>query len=132
MSKPVTESALASVWPGSGVPNSIQSRIIHGANTARATAAGTPTIATFRRPGIPAWAQTTTSQAKPRKTASFRVRAASPISSPSPSRPSARRRSSPSAAALRRIRGIRAQADRARTANGIVESGSAECSTSGR
>ena len=33
MSKPVTESAFASAWPGSGFPNSSQSRTIHGAKT---------------------------------------------------------------------------------------------------
>ena len=41
MSKPVTDRALASAWPGSGLPNSSQSRTIHGAKTASATTAGT-------------------------------------------------------------------------------------------
>ena len=30
MSKPVTENALATAWPGNGLPNAIQSRIAHG------------------------------------------------------------------------------------------------------
>ena len=42
MSKPVTRSALASAWPGSGLPKTTQSRIAHGAKTRPATTATTP------------------------------------------------------------------------------------------
>ena len=37
MSKPVTENALATAWPGNGLPNATQSRIAHGRKTSPAT-----------------------------------------------------------------------------------------------
>ena len=37
MSKPVTEKAFVMAWPGSGLPNTTQSRIAHGAKTRPAT-----------------------------------------------------------------------------------------------
>ena len=36
MSKPVTENALATAWPGNGLPNAIQSRIAQGRKTSPA------------------------------------------------------------------------------------------------
>ena len=42
MSKPVTDRALVAAWPGSGLPNTIQSRSAHGAKTTTATTPATP------------------------------------------------------------------------------------------
>ena len=50
MSKPVTLNALATAWPGSGLPKTSQSRIIHGAKTSRAIAPTATHEAQLARP----------------------------------------------------------------------------------
>ncbi len=129
MSKPVTDSALDRAWPGSGFPNTSQSRTIQGMKIARATAAGIATSASLRLRSRTGVRQTAMSQAKPRNTASLRVRAASPIRTPRAMTFGLVRRTRP---ASRRIRGISRHAARASAANGIVESGRAEWRTSGK
>ena len=47
MSNPLSDSALVAAWPGSGLPNTAQSRMAHGANTSRLT---TATIADQAQP----------------------------------------------------------------------------------
>ena len=84
MSKPVTDRALVRAWPGNGLPNAAQSRIAHGRKTRPATIA---TVAISRtrvaRSRVP-MPHATITQARPMKTASFRVSPANPMSSPSP------------------------------------------------
>ena len=129
MSKPVTDSALATAWPGSGLPNTAQSRT----RPRQEDEAGDDGHRPIRRPRAPRLnaviPQATISQARPSQIASLRVSAARPISTPSPiSRGSVSR--PPRGSRTSRV--ISRQADSARTVNGIVESGSAEWSSSGR
>ena len=65
MSKPVTENALATACPGSGLPNATQSRIAHGRKTSPATTA-TAAMSRTRAARLNAFMpQATISQARP-------------------------------------------------------------------
>ena len=123
MSRPVTLNALATAWPGSGLPKVSQSRTIHGAKTTSEIA---PTATTRR--SCPA-RHPISSQISPSQIASLRVRAARPITTPSAI---TRRSITATGPIWRAILLIRRQAINARTVNSIVESGRAEWISSGR
>ena len=123
MSKPVIDSALASAWPGSGLPKTTQSRTAHGPKTTRATTAGT---ATRREPPADA-APLHQASAGPGRGRARRPRSGSarrgrgrPRARAAAGRARRRRR-----LGRRRIRVMSRRAARASAANGIVESGSA-------
>ena len=129
MSNPVTDNALTAAWPGSGLPKTAQSRIAQGRKTRPATIATTATIRTRAARSRPGMRHATIAQARPIQTASFLVSAASPIRTPSQMRRGSKVRV---ARGSRAILGMSRHAARARAANGMVESGRAEWSSSGR
>ncbi len=129
MSRPSSDSALLAACAGSGVPNSITLRAAHGANTTTATVAVAPTTASRRGIDVRRPTSATIIQVRASQAASFRVHAASPRTTPSPRTRAARNLRSPP---VPTSRAIKRHAPSVRTAKGIVESGRAECSTSGR
>ena len=104
----------------------------HGANTTRATTAGDADRAATRaaRSRPPARARRATTQVRPSQTASLRVSAAEPDEHAEADQPRVGQRARRAGRAA--IRVISRQAASASTVNGIVESGSAEWSRSGR
>ena len=129
MSRPVIDSAFVAVWLGNGLPNASQLRRAHGANTIAATTATTPIRRTRSAIGRSPVNQTRPAHTTPSQIASLRVRAARPMTRPSPSR---RGLTIPGRSVDRRIRVISRQAISASAVNTIVESGSDEWSRSGR
>ncbi len=129
MSKPVTDRALVAAWPGSGLPKTIQSRSAHGAKTTTATTPATPMSRNRAARSRPPARHATMAQARPIQSASLRVSAARPMRTP---RPRSRGSAGRAPRGSRAIRVISRQAPSASAANGIVESGSAECRMSGR
>ena len=129
MSKPVTESALEIAWPGSGFPNTMVLRTAHGANTARLTAATIPTRRSRSMRGRSGRRHASQAQAAASQTASLRVRAAAPSSTPIASSRGSRRRAPRGS---RSTRVISRHAPRATSPNRMVESGRADMSRRGR
>ena len=83
MSKPVTDSALETAWPGSGLPNTTQSRSAHGAKTSEADGRHDPDHPDpLRARRRPAGATRATPRRAASQTASLRVSAAAPSSRP--------------------------------------------------
>ncbi len=132
MSVPCSESAFVRACPGSGLPNTTQSRTAHGANTIIEGTAAPATRRSHPRPPAPApWAMArdTITQPSASQTASFRVSAARPRSTP---RASTRGSANRAPRGSRAIRPASRHTARTRAANGIVESGRTEWRTSGR
>ena len=129
MSKPVTENALVTAWPGSGLPNSTQFRHAHGAKMARASDTDDPDQPEALPDGRRAVVQAITTQTSASQAASLRVSAARPSATPSETSRGSRQRG---AAGVSRDPGHEQAAASASAANGIVESGRAEWRSSGR
>ena len=129
MSKPVTENALATACPGKGLPNAIQSRMAHGRKTSPAT---TATAGDEPDAGRPAEGLHAPRHDQPGQADVERLVAGQRGEPDQHAEGDEPRVGQPAAARVAAMRVMSRQAARARTVNGIVESGRAEWRSSGR
>ena len=130
MSKPVTESAFVAAWPGSGLPKTTQSRNAQGAKTSDRDDPRDPTSRTRAARSSPRDPQGHDGPGRARARRLVAGERGQPDEGAQADEPRIQVTRAPRGSRASRV--ISRHAPRASAANGIVESGSAEWSSSGR